>query len=289
MRRVTKGQKIFNVYNSVFLILLGLSMILPLVHILAQSLSSNAAINTRSVSFWPVDFTLANYKVIMNDHFIWKAFRNSVIITVLGTLINLIATAMLAYPLSRQEFLVRRPILIMVLGAMIFQAPLIPNYLIIKSLGLLDTYWALMVPMAIGSFHLFIMRSFFMNLPSELIDASRIDGCGELRILWRIVLPLSKPAMATLAIIYSVAHWNRYAEAIYFIRDRNLIPLQVRLREIVFANQFEDPSNYEMLKLISPEGVKMAVIIVGTLPIIMVYPFLQRYFVKGMLIGSIKS
>ncbi|GBG08931.1 ABC transporter permease [Paenibacillus agaridevorans] len=289
MRKMTKGQRIFNYMNSIFLSLLGLSMVLPLINIIAQSFSSSAAINTGAVSLWPVDATLSNYKVIVGDSLIWRSFLNSVIITVVGTLINLAATATLAYPLSRQEYLFRKPVLIMVLCTMIFSAPLIPNFLVIRELGLLDSLWALMLPMSIGAFHLFIMRSFFMSLPSELIDSSRIDGCGELGILWKIVLPLSKPALATLAIMYSVAHWNRYAEAIYFIRDRNLIPLQVRLREVVFQNQFEDPTNYMMLQTISPEGVKMAVIVVGTIPIILVYPFLQKYFVKGMLLGSVKS
>lgn len=286
--RMTKAQRAFNVVNIIMLCSIGLSMVLPLVHIIAQSFSSNAAITTRSVSFWPVDITFANYKLILGDSLIWTSFRNSVIITVVGTIVNLAATASLAYPLSRQEYLFRRPILVMILITLIFSAPLIPNYLVIKSVGLLDSIWALIIPMAIGSFHLFIMRAFFMNLPGEIIDAARIDGCGELRMLWKIVLPLSKAAMATMTIMYSVAHWNRYAEAIYYINNRKLMPLQVRLREIVFTDVYENPLAEHIIH-ISPEGVKMAVIVIATVPIVMVYPFLQRHFVKGMLIGSIKS
>ena len=286
----TRGQKIFNVFNILFLGVIGLSMVLPLIHIVAQSLSDAVAINAGKVSFWPVGFTLGSYKLILGDPSIWAGFRNSVFITVFGTLLNLLMTAMLAYPLSRPEYLYRKAVLILVLFTLVFSAPLIPNYLLVKQLGLLDTLWALMLPMAISAFNLFIMRSFFMNLPNELIDSAKIDGCGEFRTFWKIVLPLSKPAMATMGIIYAVAHWNRYAEAVFYISDRRWIPLQVRLREIVFTDQYgQSDVTSELLLLLSPEGIKMAVIVVATVPIMMVYPFLQKHFIQGMLVGSIKS
>ncbi|WP_054028164.1 carbohydrate ABC transporter permease [Bacillus sp. FJAT-28004] len=286
----TRGQKIFNVFNILFLGVIGLSMVLPLIHIVAQSLSDAVAINAGKVSFWPIGFTLGSYKLILGDPSIWAGFRNSVLITVFGTLINLLMTAMLAYPLSRPEYLYRKVVLIFVLFTLVFSAPLIPNYLLVKQLGLLDTLWALMLPMAISAFNLFIMRSFFMNLPNELIDSAKIDGCGEFRTFWKIVLPLSKPAMATMGIIYAVAHWNRYAEAVFYISDRRWIPLQVRLREIVFTDQYgQSDVTSELLLLLSPEGIKMAVIVVATVPIMMVYPFLQKHFIQGMLVGSIKS
>jgi putative aldouronate transport system permease protein len=287
---MTRGQKIFNAINIAFLGIIGLSMVLPLIHIVAQSLSDAVAINAGKVSFWPIGFTLSSYKLILQDPSIWAGFRNSVIITVFGTLINLMMTAMLAYPLSRPEYLYRKAVLILVLFTLVFSAPLIPNYLLVKQLGLLDTLWALMLPMAISAFNLFIMRSFFMNLPNELIDSAKIDGCGEFRTFWKIVLPLSKPAMATMGIIYAVAHWNRYADAVFYISDRRWIPLQVRLREIVFTDQYgQSDVTSELLLMVSPEGIKMAVIVVATLPIMMVYPFLQKHFIQGMLVGSIKS
>ncbi|WP_169082571.1 carbohydrate ABC transporter permease [Paenibacillus sp. PL91] len=287
---MTKGQKIFNAFNIAFLGIIGLSMVLPLIHIVAQSLSDAVAINAGKVSFWPIGFTFSSYKLILQDPSIWAGFRNSVIITVFGTLINLMMTAMLAYPLSRPEYLYRKFVLILVLFTLVFSAPLIPNYLLVKQLGLLDTLWALMLPMAISAFNLFIMRSFFMNLPNELIDSAKIDGCGEFRTFWKIVLPLSKPAMATMGIIYAVAHWNRYADAVFYISDRRWIPLQVRLREIVFTDQLgQSDVTSELLLMVSPEGIKMAVIVVATLPIMMVYPFLQKHFIQGMLVGSIKS
>ncbi|WP_370639087.1 carbohydrate ABC transporter permease [Cohnella sp. REN36] len=287
---MTKGQKWFNVFNMLLLGAIGLSMVLPFVHIIAQSLSDAVAINAGQVTFWPIGFTLGSYKLILQDPSIWIGFRNSVTVTVFGTLLNLLLTAMLAYPLSRPEYLFRRAVLLMVLFTLVFSAPLIPNYLLIKELHLLNTLWALMIPMAISAFNLFVMRSFFMNLPNELLDSAKIDGCGEFRIFWKIVLPLSKPAMATMGIIYAVAHWNRYAEAVFYVSDRRWIPLQVRLREIVFTDQYgQSDVTSELLVHLSPEGIKMAVIVVATLPIMLVYPFLQKHFIQGMLVGSIKS
>ncbi|WP_028548279.1 carbohydrate ABC transporter permease [Paenibacillus sp. UNC451MF] len=288
---ISKGVKTFNVINIIFLTLLGLTMVLPLLHVIAQSFSNSVAINKGLVYFWPVNFTGANYTSILKDQTIWLAFRNSVIITVGGTLINLIATASLAYPLSRQEYLGRKIILIMVLITLIFHAPLIPNYLLLKNIKLLNTLWVLMIPTAISAYNLFVMRSFFMNLPNELFDSARIDGCGEMGMLWRIVLPLSKPAMATMGIMYAVSNWNTYSAAIYYINSRALIPLQVRLREMIITDQFgaSDSSALDSAVNLSPEGLKMAVIVIATIPIMLIYPFLQKHFIKGMLVGSIKS
>jgi len=287
---MTRGHKVFNLINVIVLGLIGLSMVLPLIHIIAQSFSNNVAINAGNVSFWPVGFTVGSYKIILMDPTIWIGFRNSLIITVFGTFINLFMTSTLAYALSRPEYLYRKTILIFIMFTLIFSAPLIPNYLLIKQLGLLDTLWALMLPMAISAFNLFVMRSFFLNLPMELMDSGKIDGCGEFRLMWSIVLPLTKPAMATMGIIYAVAHWNRYSEAVFYINHREWIPLQVRLREIVFTDQFgQSDVSSELMMFLSPEGIKMAVIVVATLPILLVYPFLQKHFIQGMMVGSIKS
>ncbi|GIP36178.1 carbohydrate ABC transporter permease [Paenibacillus sp. J2TS4] len=290
MTRMTKGERIFQGFNYILLTLIALSMFLPILHVLAQSFSSDLAINSGKVTIFPVDFTFANYQIVVKDMSVWRAFMISVFVTVFGTFFNLAATASLAYPLSRSEYWGRKYVLMMVLLTFIFSAPLIPNYLLIRSLGMLDTLWALIIPGAISAYNLFIMRSFFNNLPNELIDSGRIDGAGEMRILWSIVLPLSKPAMATMGLFYAVSHWNSYSSALYYINNRALYPLQVRLREIVITDTFgEMDSSFENLANMSPEGMKMAVIAVSTLPIMLVYPFLQKYFIKGMLIGSIKS
>ncbi|MGF7048227.1 multiple sugar transport system permease protein/putative aldouronate transport system permease protein [Paenibacillus sp. DS2015] len=282
--------RLFDGFNYIFLTIIGCAMLFPLIHVLAKSFSSSKAINAGSVKLLPVDMTLTNYQVILGDSSIWRAFGVSVFITVVGTLINLIMTASLAYPLSRQEYSLRKIILIFILITMIFQAPLIPNYMVIKNLHLIDSVWSLIIPSAISAYNLFIMRSFFVALPTELIDSARIDGAGELRTLWSIILPLSKPAMATMGLFYAVAHWNSYSTALYFINSRALYPLQLRLREIILSNDLgQAGSLLEGVNEVSPAGIQMAVIIVSVLPIVIVYPFLQKYFIKGMLIGSIKS
>lgn len=266
-----------------------LVMLLPIFNILAQSFSSAAAIGDQRVYLWPVEFTTSNYEAILGQMSIWRSFGVSAIITVAGTLIALAMTASLAYPLSRAEYRERKGVLTLVLVTMIFHAPLIPNYLLIKQLHMLDTLWALMLPGAISAFNLFVMRSFFLAIPGELIESARIDGAGELQTLWKIILPLAKPAMATMGIIYSVALWNNYANALYFLSDRALFPLQVKLREFIITDSSDLATTAADIANLSPEGLKMAVIVIATVPIMMVYPFLQKYFIKGMMLGSIKS
>lgn len=275
--------------NPVGLIVISLIMVLPILNIIAQSFSGPVALSAGKVVLWPVQFTMDNYTTVLKQTAIWRAFGVSVIITVGGTLLSLILTASLAYPLSRQEYRERKYILLLVLITMIFHAPLIPNYLLVRSLGLLDSLWALMLPGAISAFNLFVMRSFFLSIPNELIESARIDGAGEVRTIWSIILPLSKPAMATMSIIYSVALWNNYSNAMYFINNRALFPLQVKLREFVVTDSSDLANTAGDIANLSPEGLKMAVIVIATIPIMLVYPFLQRHFIKGMLIGSIKS
>lgn len=267
-------------------------MFLPFLNVIAQSFSSSDAIINGKVGLLPKDFTIINYKYVFSDQSIWRAFSISVYITVLGTLINLIATSSLAYPTSRPEFVGRKYIVLMVLFTMVFSAPLIPNFILMKNLGLMNSLWALMIPGAISAFNFFVMRSFFMQLPQELIDSSRIDGCGELRIIASMVLPLSKPVMASLGIFYAVGHWNSYMSALYYINKPSLWPLQVKLKKLFESDDISiDPASsvFSSLAHTSPEGIKMAVIIIATVPIIMIYPFLQRHFVQGMMVGSVKS
>lgn len=282
--------RLFDVFNYIFLMLVGCLMVFPLLHVLAKSFSSTHAINAGEVKLFPVDWTLMNYQVILGDTSIWRAFMVSIFITVVGTVINLILTASLTYPLSRSEYSMRKGVLILILITMIFHAPLIPNYMVIKNLHLIDSLWVLIIPSTISAYNLFIMRSFFSALPTELIDSARMDGAGELRTMWSVILPLSKPVMATMGLFYAVSHWNSYSSALYFINTRALYPLQLRLREIVLSNDLgQAGSLLENVNEVSPAGVQMAVIVVSVIPIIIVYPFLQKYFIKGMLIGSIKS
>lgn len=291
-QRYTRGQNIFNICNIIILTFIALCMFLPFLNVIAQSFSSSNAIINGEVGFLPKDFTWINYQYVFSDQAIWRAFGVSVYITVVGTLINLIATSSLAYPVSRPEYVGRKYIVMMVLFTMVFTAPLIPNFILMKNLGLMNSLWALMIPGAISAYNFFVMRSFFAQIPQELIDSSRIDGCGETRIIWNIVAPLSKPVMASLGIFYAVGHWNAYSGALYYINKPAYWPLQVKLKKLFETDDISiDPSSsaFSSLAHTSPEGIKMAVIIIATLPIIMIYPFLQKHFVKGMMVGSVKA
>ncbi|APH03939.1 carbohydrate ABC transporter permease [Bacillus weihaiensis] len=283
--------KLFDLFNIIFLGLLSLSMILPLISVIAKSFSSSEAISKGEVFFWPIEFTTMNYEYVFQDASIWRAFFISILITVGGTFINLLATTSLAYPLSRPEYKGKKVILFLVLFTMIFSAPLIPSYLVVKNLGMVDTLWALVIPSMISAFNFFVMRSFFQNIPSTLIDAARIDGLGELGILFRVVLPLSKPVLATIGLFYGVSHWNNYQSALYFINDPKLYPLQVKLRQMIVNDEMAVEANtvFSSMALNSPEGIQMATVVVAIIPILLLYPFLQKYFVKGSLIGSIKE
>jgi putative aldouronate transport system permease protein len=290
MRKASMSRRLFYGFNVVLLAVLSLLSFLPLLNVAALSFSDGIAIEQGKVLFWPVDFTLASYDYVMKNATIWRSFGITVFITVFGTLINLSATSTLAYPLSRAEYKGARLVLMLLLFTMIFHAPLIPNYLWLKQLGLLNTVWVLIIPGAISAFNFFVMKSFFQQIPSELIDSARIDGCGELRILWNIVLPLSKPVMATMGLFYAVGHWNSYMAAVFYISKRELYPLQVKVQEIIAnSNIMTDASLLVDMNELTPDGIKMAVVAVSSVPIILVYPFLQKYFVKGMMIGSIKS
>ncbi|WP_130858669.1 carbohydrate ABC transporter permease [Gracilibacillus phocaeensis] len=289
--KVSKSRKLFNVFNYSLIGLLALTMVLPIVHILAKSFSSSSAVAEGKVILWPVDFDLINYQYVFQDASIWRALGITVFITVVGTLINLIATASLAYPLSRAEYKGRRIILLGVIFTMIFSAPLIPTYLVIKQLGMIDSLWALLIPNAISAFNFIVMRSFFQQIPTALIDAARIDGCNELGILLRIVLPYSKPVIATMTIFYGVYHWNSYQNALYFLNDPRLYPLQVKLREMIQSDDLsvdvETTISTEFMN--STEGIQMATIMIAIVPILLIYPLLQKHFVKGVMIGSIKE
>lgn len=286
------SRKVFSFVNMLLLIMISLISFLPILHVVAQSFSSATAIDAGNVAFFPVEFTMDNFAFVFRDKSILRAYGITIFITAFGTLFNLIATASLAYPLSRKELFGRRFLLLMVLFTMIFSAPLIPTFLVIQELGLLNTIWSLIFPTAISAFNLFVMRSFFMNIPDELIDAARIDGLGELRILFQIVLPLSKPALATLGIFYAVGHWNSYFQALMFIENPKLYPLQIKLRQMIVEDSFtNDPSGdfFQSMVQTSPEGIKMATIVVATVPILLIYPFLQKHFVKGFMLGSLKD
>ncbi|KGX84568.1 ABC transporter permease [Pontibacillus marinus BH030004 = DSM 16465] len=282
-------QRSFAKFNYVFLTILSISMLLPFFHIIAGSFSSGNAIMQGRVSLWPVEFTFDNYRAVLFDKNIWRSFGVTVYITVMGTFLNLFFTSLMAYGLSKSNLKGRKIIIIMVLFTMIFSAPLIPSYLVVKSLGMLNTLWALMIPGLISAFNLIIMISFFQNIPQDLFDCAKIDGCGEYRTLWSIVIPLSMPSLSTIGLFYAVAHWNGYFQALLFIRDQSLFPLQVKLRQLIVESDAEQMIQTAALTVQSIEGIKMASIIFATVPILVIYPFIQKHFMKGAMLGSIKG
>lgn len=285
----SKSRRAFTIFNYIFLSLLGLVMLLPFLHVLAGSFSSGNAIIQGKVTIFPVEFNFLNYQAVLNDIAMWKSFGISVFVTVVGTTINLLLTALMAYGLSKQNLKGRSLLILIVLFTMIFHAPMIPSYLVVKELGMLNTLWSIMIPNAISAFNLIILMSFFQSIPKDLIESAKMDGCGEYRTWWKIVLPLSMPAMTTVGLFYAVGHWNGYFNSLMFIREPNLFPLQVKLRKLLVESDAEAMMQSVELSLSSIEGIKMAAIMVATLPILFIYPFIQKYFAKGAMLGSIKE
>ncbi|KIL40744.1 ABC transporter permease [Gordoniibacillus kamchatkensis] len=275
--------------NYIFLTIVGLVMLLPFVNILAGSFSGGNAILQGRVTVFPVEFTLSNYESVFNNAAIWKSFSVTIFLTVVGTLIDLLFTSLMAYGLARKELKGRTFFILLVLFTMIFPAPIIPSYLLIKSLGMLNTLWALIIPGLISAFNLIIMVSFFQAIPEGLIEAARIDGSGEYRTYWSIVLPLSMPSLTTVGLFYAVGHWNGYFSAIMYLRDPGLYPLQVKLRQLLIASDATNVMQSVQMTMQSVEGIKMATIIVATLPVLVIYPLIQKHFIKGAMLGSVKG
>lgn len=281
----------FNVFNYIFLFLVALAMALPFIYVIAGSLTSQEELVQRRIVLIPVKPTLAAYKLIAMSRMILTGLGSSVLITVVGTMINIGMTTVMAYPLSRKNLMGRSLIQKMIIFTMLFHAGMIPTYMVVRSVGLIDSYWALWLPVAISAFNLILMRNFFQQIPEEIQEAATVDGCNDLQILWRIVLPLSKPAIAAFSLFYAVDHWNAYFRAIMYINSAEKWPIQVWLRQIIILAQtdFAAEVSADMLLEVPSETVKLAVIVVACIPIMMVYPFLQKHFTKGILLGSVKG
>lgn len=282
------GNRFFSTINAILLGILALLSVLPYINLLAVSFSSTWAVESGKVTFFPIGFTLQNYLSVFTDVSILKAFWISILNTVVGTAFSLLMTVIFAYPLSREEFRLKKACMIMIMITFIFSAPVIPWYLAMRAMGLYDNFAALVIPSALNTFNIVIVRSFFMGTPQALIDSSKVDGCGEIRTLIQVILPISKPVMATVGLMYGVSYWNNYSNPLYLINNRNLYTLQLRLKSlIVDSGQLE--SMNVLGTLASPQALKMTAIIVATIPILCVYPFLQKYFVTGMTLGAVKE
>ncbi|WP_238177976.1 carbohydrate ABC transporter permease [Paenibacillus contaminans] len=286
---MNRSNRIFQWVNGTFLAIAALTMVAPIIHLAAVSLSSSVYANAKLVYLWPKGFNLDVYKTILGMESLWRSMGVTITITVGGTLLYLFFTSTMAYGLSRPNAPARGLIMKFVLITFIFTSPLIPGYLVIRSLGLENTLWVLMLPGAINAFGVIIMRTFFQGLSSELFDAGKMDGCGEFRLYARIAMPLSMAVNATLALFQAVTLWNSYFSALIFIRSKDLYPLQILLRSLIIEDDsvLNKPSGD--LLAATPEMMKAGIILFATLPILLVYPFLQKYFVKGALLGSVKE
>ena len=286
----TIGEKIFQFFNYSLLILLSFTMIAPLLQLLAVSFSSPIAADAKKVFMIPVDFTLATWEHILQNEVLWRAFWVTIFITVVGTFLSMLFTILTAFPLSRKEFLIRKPVMLFMVLTMIFNAPMIPFFLTVREVGLMDSIWSLIIPGLISTFNMVIVRTFFMNIPSDLDDAARIDGCNEFRLLFQIYLQLSKPVIATISLFYAVGYWNTFKTAVLFLRNPDLWPLQMRLR--AFFTSEEEMAAVDLILGdfdFNTTTLKAATIIFATVPIVLVYPYLQKYFVKGAVLGSLKE
>ncbi|WP_159881250.1 carbohydrate ABC transporter permease [Paenibacillus puerhi] len=288
--KLTKGDKLFQAVNYVFLAAAAATMLIPLVHLLAVSFSSPIAADSKQVFLLPVEFTTASWVHVLKNKGLWTSFGITVYITVAGTLMSMLFSVLTAYPLSRKEFIIRKPIMFGIIITMIFNAPMIPFFLTVRELGLMNSLWALIIPGLIGTFNMIIIRTFFMGIPPELDDSARIDGCSDAGILFRIYLPLSKPVLATVSLFYAVGYWNTFQRAVLFIRDPSKWPLQMKLR-----GYLQSPEELAAVNLVlgdydfNTTTLKAATILFATIPIILVYPYLQKYFVKGSMLGSLKE
>ncbi|NMO96821.1 carbohydrate ABC transporter permease [Paenibacillus lemnae] len=287
----TLSSRLFDIVNSTLLIIIALVTILPFLHVIAGSFTTVTELAQKQFVLFPTVWSLDAYKYIFSTNTIFKALGVSIGVTFFGTLFSMVVTALMAYGLSRKDLDGRNLIMFAVVFTMLFSGGMIPTFLVVKSMGLIDSYGALIIPSAINAFNLIIMRNFFQNLPEGLEESAKIDGAGDWKILFRIVIPLSMPAIATISLFYAVTYWNTYMQAILYMNDADKWPIQVILRQIVIlaSGLAADTSGMEDFVRPPEQTVKMAVIVVATLPILCVYPFLQKHFAKGALLGSIKG
>ncbi|MBM7788147.1 carbohydrate ABC transporter permease [Tenggerimyces flavus] len=287
------SDRVLVIVITVMLAVVLLLVLLPIVYIVANSFSSPRAVSSGQVTFWPVDFSLVAYQEVLTNPQVLQGYYNSLIYAVAGTLISVTLTVAIAYPLSLKTFFGRNVVMTGLLFTMLFSGGLIPTYLVVQDLGMLNTRWALLIPSAIGVWQVIIARTFFAHsIPNELYEAAMLDGASELRFLWSVVLPLSKPLLAVLALMYAIFQWNSYFDALVYLKDPNLFPLQIVLRNIIILNTTTAASGDIGQGLDARElanVLKYALIVVSSLPVLIIYPFIARHFTKGVMVGAIKG
>ncbi|WP_046175552.1 carbohydrate ABC transporter permease [Domibacillus indicus] len=289
MKDYSLGNRLFNVVNYTLLTLISLACLLPFLNVIASSFATTDEVMEKSFILFPTTFSLDAYTFIFSTPTIFKSLAVSIGVTGIGTLVSMILTATMAYGLSRTYLYGRRTLNFLVVFTMLFSGGMIPTYLVVKNLGLINSYWALILPVAISAFNLIIMRNFFQAIPDSLEESAKIDGCNDIMIFLKIILPLSMPSIATISLFYAVAYWNEYMNAILYLNDSTKWPIQILLRQIVIVSSGMQADTTAVDIVPPAQTVKMAVIAVATLPMLIIYPFLQKYFVKGALVGSVKA
>lgn len=288
----TYGERVFYAINYVILTIIGLSCLLPLVHIVAMSLSEAQAVASGQVFLWPVGMTFEPYNALFAGSDIVQAFENNVVITIVGTVFSMTFTILAAYPLSRKNMFGRRIFTLILLFTMLFSGGIIPGYLVLKSLHLLNSYWALWLPGLVSVFNMLVLKTYFESLPEELEEAARIDGCTEFRLIARIILPLSVPVLAALTLFYAVGFWNQFMSVLLYINDTEKYNLTVVVQQMIRSQSImQDLTSLqpEDAMMLTPETIKASGLVVMVVPMLVVYPFLQRYFVKGVMLGAVKG
>lgn len=284
----TNAGRVFDVFNFILLGAVGILALLPFLFVIGGSFGTEAELTRRSFFIWPEQFSFESYAAVFATPTFLRSLAVTIGVTAVGTLIQLAITVCMAYPLARRGLPGRNMMISLVVFTMVFSAGMIPTFLLVKNLGLLNSWWALILPAAVNPFSLIIIKNFFQELPVELEESAMIDGASELRILWSILLPLSKPVLATFALFYAVGIWNDFMSPLLYLSDSSMWTLQMFLRQVTVATNFA-VANPDPNYIPPAQGIKFAVVVVATVPILLFYPFLQKHFAKGIMIGSVKG
>ncbi|WP_373237971.1 carbohydrate ABC transporter permease [Hungatella hathewayi] len=288
MRESTKDRA-FQGSITFILLILGVIALVPLLTVIARSFSSKAASDMNIVNLWPVGFTLDSWKYILSDSGLWRAFFITLVSTVAGTALALLVTSLMAYPLSKENFKLGHILMLYVIITMIFKAPVVPYFLTVKGMGLFNNPLVLVLPHILSAYNLAIMRTFFKQFPAEVEEAAMIDGCGYFRILYKIIIPSSKAVLTTVGLFYAVTIWNQFQHPLMFIQKTDLFPLQLKIRQLI--NGGSDIANITAVANVNytESTLSAATVVFAIIPIIAVYPWLQKYFAKGAMLGSVKG
>lgn len=293
--KVPRGDKIYYGIVNLFLFLFFMAILLPLINVVASSFSEAKAVNQGKVLFWPVQFTTKGYKAVFEYKGIWRSYANTFLYTISGTAVNLAMTLMCAYPLARKDLPFKGPVVALFMFTMLFGGGTIPNYILIRNLHMMNTIWAMIIPGAISVYNMIIARTFIQNIPADLEEAAKIDGCSDVRYFFSIVLPLSKTVISVLGLYYAVAHWNDYFTAFLYLSDNEKMPLQITLRAILINNSFsaDAAASIDEETLLNNQALqdllKYSLIIVSSVPVLIIYPFVKKYFLKGVMLGAVKG